>query len=61
MLASEFATLPDLINAHATEQGGKIALASHEGVMNYGALDLLMDRIAAALQRYGARQGQELQ
>jgi acyl-CoA synthetase (AMP-forming)/AMP-acid ligase II len=58
MLASDFATLPDLIRAHATEQGGKTALISADGAIDYQRLDRLMDRIAAALQRFGVGQGE---
>jgi acyl-CoA synthetase (AMP-forming)/AMP-acid ligase II len=58
MLATDFATLPDLIRAHATERGGKAAFASQAGTIDYAMLDALMDRIAAALQREGVRQGQ---
>ncbi|MDB5703902.1 MAG: 4-coumarate--CoA ligase [Sphingomonas bacterium] len=58
MLATDFATLADLIRAHATERGGKAALASQAGTIDYAMLDALMDRIAAALQREGVRQGQ---
>ena len=49
MLATDFATLPDLIHAHATEQGSKTALAALEGSVDYATLDALMDRAAAAL------------
>jgi acyl-CoA synthetase (AMP-forming)/AMP-acid ligase II len=58
MLASDFATLPDLIRAHAVERGGKAALIAEGSAIDYRRLDRLMDRIAAALQRYGVRQGQ---
>jgi acyl-CoA synthetase (AMP-forming)/AMP-acid ligase II len=58
LLATGFATLPDLIRAHATEQGSKTALAALEGSIDYAALDALMDRVAAALQRDGVKQGQ---
>ncbi|GAA0330095.1 class I adenylate-forming enzyme family protein [Sphingomonas oligophenolica] len=58
LLASDFATLPDLIRAHAAERGGKIALASDAGALDYAGLDRLMDRIAAALHRDGVAQGQ---
>ena len=57
MLASDFATLPDLIRAHAAERGEKVALADASGELDYASLDALMDRIAAALQRDGVRQG----
>jgi len=58
MLASDFATLPDLIRAHASTQGGKTALVAQEGRIDYAALDALMDRVAAALQRDGVAQDQ---
>nr|WP_295666549.1 class I adenylate-forming enzyme family protein [Sphingomonas sp.] len=57
MLAGEFATLPDLIRAHARDQGDKIALAEAGGELDYAGLDALTDRIAAALQRDGVQQG----
>ena len=57
MLASDFATLPDLIRAHATECGDKVALADASGELDYASLDALMDRVAAALQRDGVRHG----
>lgn len=58
LLASDFATLPDLIRAHAAEQGDKVALAEADGELDYASLDALIDRIAAALQRDGVEQGQ---
>jgi acyl-CoA synthetase (AMP-forming)/AMP-acid ligase II len=58
LLGSDFAVLPDLIAAHAREQGDRIALASDAGTLNYAGLDRVMDRIAAALQREGLCQGQ---
>ena len=58
MLASDFATLPDLIRAHARERGTKEALVAKDGAIDYAGLDRLMDRIAAALQRDGVKQGQ---
>lgn len=57
LLSSDFATLPDLIRAHAQERGDKVALAEAGGEIDYAALDALMDRIAAALQRDGIRPG----
>ena len=53
LLASDFATLPDLIRAHAKERGNKLALVSEAGSMDYAALDVMMDRVASALQRDG--------
>ena len=57
LLTSDFATLPDLIRAHAQERGDKVALVEAGGEIDYAALDALIDRIAAALQRDGVRQG----
>ncbi len=58
MLASDFATLPDLIRAHGRERGDKVALAEADGELDYAGLDALMDRVAAALQRDGVKQGE---
>ncbi len=60
MLASDFATLPDLIAAHARERGEHIALADAVQVMTYAALDRAMNRVAAALQRDGVPPGSAL-
>ena len=59
MLATEFATLPDLIRAHGVDRPSKTAIADDDRQISYAELDRLMDRIAAALQRDGtqARQG----
>ncbi|OYY70586.1 class I adenylate-forming enzyme family protein [Sphingomonas sp. 28-63-12] len=51
LLASDFATLPALIRAHAAERGGKLALVSATATMDYATLDNAMDSVAAALQR----------
>ncbi len=58
MLATGFATVPDLIHAHAQERGTRIAVADEAGSVDYAALDALMDRVAAALQRSGVTPGQ---
>ena len=57
MLRSGFATLADLIAAHAREQGRKTALIHGDDRLDYAGLDLAMDRFAAALQRDGVAQG----
>ena len=57
LLASDFATLPDLIAAHARERGDRIALADADGAINYAALDRGVDAVAAALQRDGVPPG----
>lgn len=58
MLATDFATLPDLIAAHAGTQPAKAAVIDAAGSLDYRALDRLMDRVAAALQRDGLNAGQ---
>jgi acyl-CoA synthetase (AMP-forming)/AMP-acid ligase II len=58
LLARDFATIPDLLRAHAAERGSKTALADDAGTMSYAELDRSMDRIAAGLQRDGVRPGQ---
>jgi acyl-CoA synthetase (AMP-forming)/AMP-acid ligase II len=57
LLASDFATLPALLRAHARERPERIALADEHGTLSYAGLDRLADRIAAALQRDGAPPG----
>ena len=57
-LASDFATLPEIIRAHGIERGAKTAIVGEDGALSYAALDAAMDRIAAALQRDGLAQGQ---
>ncbi|UIJ43957.1 acyl--CoA ligase [Sphingomonas cannabina] len=58
ILGSNFATLPDLIAAHAREHGDKPALIQGDRSLSYAELDEVMDRVAAALQREGVRQRQ---
>lgn len=58
MLDSDFVTLPDLIAAHARDQGNRAALIHEDDTLDYRALDTAMDRVAAALQRDGGAQGQ---
>ncbi|RZM35784.1 MAG: 4-coumarate--CoA ligase [Sphingomonas sp.] len=57
MLATGFATLPDLIRAHALERGDRVAVADAQGSIDYRTLDAMMDRVAAALQRDGVVRG----
>jgi long-chain acyl-CoA synthetase len=52
-----FQTIPDLIRRHAAAQPRHLALASGDEQLDYAALDALMDRVAAALQRDGLRPG----
>ncbi len=58
LLASDFATLPELIRAHAQERPDHPALIEGDETLTYGALAGLMDRIAFALQRDGVRSGE---
>ena len=58
LLAADFGLLADLIAAHARERGGKAAIADEHDAITYAELDEAMDRVAAALQRDGTRQGQ---
>ncbi|WP_445192523.1 class I adenylate-forming enzyme family protein [Sphingomonas sp. Tas61C01] len=57
LLASDFATLPALIATHARERGDRIAVADDDGAIDYAMLELLTDRVAAALQRAGIAPG----
>ena len=57
MLATGFATLPDLIHAHALERGDRVAVADAQGSIDYRTLHTTMDRVAAALQRDGVMPG----
>ena len=47
----DFAALPDLVRGHARQAPHRIALIEGERRCDYAALDALMDRVAAALQR----------
>lgn len=58
LLATDFATLPDLIRAHAADRPGRIAITDGTSEVTYAALDVAMDRIAAALQRDRIAAGQ---
>ncbi len=60
MLATGFATLPDLIHAHALERGDRVAVADAQGSIDYRTLDTAMDRVAAALQRDGVMPGKSV-
>jgi long-chain acyl-CoA synthetase len=57
MLESDFATLPDLIRAHARERPSDIAAADAARRLSWSELDALVDRIAARLQQEGFAKG----
>jgi len=57
LLKSDFATLTDLLKAHARERGDHIALIQGDRRIDYHSLDTLVDRAAASLQRDGVRLG----
>ncbi|RYY26537.1 MAG: 4-coumarate--CoA ligase [Sphingomonadales bacterium] len=57
MLASGFATLSDLIRAHAREKPDQPAIIFEDRTLDYAALDALTDRFAASLQRDGLAKG----
>ena len=57
LLNTEFALITDLIRQHAAQDPRRRALVEGERELEYGALDALMDRIAAALQRDGLQLG----
>lgn len=48
-----FRTIPDLIREHARVRPAQAALVQGETTLTYAALDALMDRVAASLQRDG--------
>jgi len=51
----DFVTLAELIGAHAVRQPRHAALVQGERSLDYAALEALMDRVAASLQRDGVR------
>ena len=57
LLASDFADFPQLIRAHAEERPDHPALVEGDDILTYSGLAVLMDRIAAALQRDGVGSG----
>ena len=52
-----FRALPDLVREHAAARPRHPALVQGADCIDYGELDALMDRVAAALQRDGVRPG----
>jgi acyl-CoA synthetase (AMP-forming)/AMP-acid ligase II len=58
MLTQNFATLPDLVRAHAQERPDAIAVADADGRISWSDFDALVDRIAAQLQVEGLARGE---
>jgi acyl-CoA synthetase (AMP-forming)/AMP-acid ligase II len=59
-LARDFGVLTDLVRAHAERDPRHPALVDSARSLDYGALDALMDRVAAALQRDGVVPGEAI-
>jgi len=57
LLDQDFGLICDLIRLHAQERPDHPALVLDDTTLTYGALDALMDRIAASLQNDGVRSG----
>lgn len=51
----DFATISDLVRAHARKRPDQAALIQDGRQIDYSALDQLTDRVAAALQHHGVR------
>ncbi|ALC10599.1 class I adenylate-forming enzyme family protein [Sphingopyxis sp. 113P3] len=57
ILATDFATLPDLVRAHAKKRPGAVAAADPFRRLSWLELDRIVDRIAARLQEDGLTKG----
>ncbi len=57
MTDETFLPLPDMIRAHAAAQPDHLAIVQDERSLTYAALDVVMDRVAAAVQREGLAAG----
>ena len=55
ILGRDFGVVTDLIRTHAAQRPSNAALLQDDRRLDYGELDALMDRVAAALQRDGVR------
>ncbi len=55
-----FTPVPEIMRAFAAANPDKIALIQDERQLSYGALDAVMDRVAAALQREGVSPGESV-
>lgn len=57
LLQQDFATMPEIIRLHAAERPQHVAIIDGERQINFAALDALIDRVAAAMQRDGVSNG----
>lgn len=57
---SPFLLIADLVREHALERPGAPALRDADQTLSWSALDALMDRVAAALQRDGLQPGEAI-
>lgn len=57
LLTADFATIPDLVRAHAAARPDAIAVADPDTRLNWAEFDRLGDRIASRLQREGIGPG----
>jgi hypothetical protein len=46
LLATDFATLPDLIRAHARERGSSTAIADSQGSIDYATRSIVRSSVA---------------
>jgi acyl-CoA synthetase (AMP-forming)/AMP-acid ligase II len=60
LIDQPFGTIADLIRGHAADNPRNAALVEGDRMLDYAGLDLLMDRVAAALQRDGVRAGEAI-
>ena len=56
----QFQVITDLIREHARARPGQPALVGSDTSLSYAALDALMDRVAASLQRDGLKAGETI-
>ena len=57
LLASDFATLPQIVAAHAADRPSAVAVTDDETADDYATLAQRMEQVAAALQRDGVAKG----
>ena len=57
---TDFATLSDMVRQHAQRAPERLALADGAQTLSYSALDKLLNRVAAALQRDGVKAGDSI-